>query len=228
MAFLLSEDKALRILLQGMTVHDQKADGTDAPRQVGVWFGQPDQEVRGQSYPYVTIDMIDITKDASREMRGIVNPDYLKPDNLEADTYEVDIPIPVNIDYQITTYSRHPRHDREIISQLLYSKLPLRFGTLEVYTDKLDGDENPITTMRRLDVLDVAKRDVTEQAKRLFVNAITVRVSSEIPQGVFRNVYKVLELYINNPDPSRAGGTPGNPYFLGTGEQIISTPPVTP
>ena len=136
MAFLLSEDKALRILLQGMTVHDQQADGTDAPRQVGVWFGQPDQEVRGQSYPYVTIDMIDITKDASREMRGIVNPDYLKPDNLEADTYEVDIPIPVNIDYQITTYSRHPRHDREIISQLLYSKMPLRMGNLEEYTEQ--------------------------------------------------------------------------------------------
>jgi hypothetical protein len=226
--FLLGEDKALRVLLQGMTVHDQKADGTDTPRQVGVWFGQPDQEIRSQNYPYVTIDMIDINRDREREMRGIVNPDYLKPDNLEADTYEVDIPIPVNIDYQITTYSRHPRHDRELLAQVLYQKLPMRFGTLEVYTGKVDEDDNPITTMRRLDVVDVAKRDTTEQAKRLFVNAITVRVSSEIAQGVFRNVYKVLELYLHNPDPSRAGGTPRAPYFLGTGEQIISTPPVTP
>jgi hypothetical protein len=37
----------------------------------------------------------------------------------------------------------------------------------------------------------VSKRDVTEQAKRLFVNAITVRVSSEIPQKIYRELYKV-------------------------------------
>ena len=228
MEFLLGEDKALRQLLQGLVVHDQKADGTDTPRQVGVWFGQPDQEIRGQNYPYITIDMVDINRDREREMRGIVNPDYLKPADLESDTYEVDIPIPVNIDYQITTYARHPRHDRELLAQVLYQKLPMRFGTLEVYTGKVDDDGLDITTMRRLDVVDVAKRDTTEQAKRLFVNAITVRVSSEIAQGVFRSIYKVLELHLHNPDPTRAGGTPEHPYFLGTGEQTITPPPVTP
>jgi hypothetical protein len=228
MEFLLGEDKALRQLLQGVVVHDQKADGVDTPRQVGVWFGQPDQEIRPQNYPYITIDMVDINRDREREMRGIVNPDYLKPDNLVSDTYEVDIPIPVNIDYQITTYARHPRHDRELLAQVLYNKLPMRFGTLEVYTGKVDDNGLDITTMRRLDVVDVAKRDTTEQAKRLFVNAITVRVSSEIAQGVFRSIYTVLELHLNNPDPSRAGGTPEHPYFLGTGEQTISAPPVTP
>lgn len=226
MTFLLSEDKALRQLLQGLTVTDQKADGEDAPRQVGVWFGQPDQELRAQVYPYITINMIDVQRDTQREMRGMVNPDYLKPDGIDPETqnYMVDMPIPVNIDYQITTYARHPRHDRELLAQVLYQKLPMRFGTLEVETGKVDADNNPITTMRRVDVMDVAKRDVTEQAKRLFVNAITVRVSSEIAQGVFRTVYKVLEVQIHNPDPSRAGGDGRNQYFSGLGEYTITAP----
>lgn len=221
MAFLLSEDKALRVLLQGLTVTDQKADGSDSPRTVGVWFGQPDQELRSQSYPYITIDMIDVQRDTAREMRGIVNPDYLKPDILVSDTFEVDIPIPVNIDYQITTYARHPRHDRDLLAQVLFHKLPMRFGTLEVETGKVDADTHPITTMRRLDVIDVAKRDVTEQAKRLFVNAITVRVSSEIPQGVFRGIYLAQTVYVEAPN---ASAIEHNPALGGVGEFTITAP----
>jgi hypothetical protein len=230
MTFLLSEDKAVRQWLQGMTVTDQKAEGDEFPRQVGVWFGQPDQELRNQVYPYITIDMIDINRDPSREMRGVTSAAYLEPEGIDPETesFEVDIPIPVNLDYQITTYCRHPRHDRELLAALLHRKLQFRFGVLEVETGKVDEDDNPMTTLRRLDVMDVAKRDVTEQAKRLFVNAITVRVSSEIPQGVFYRVYKALEINLHNPDPSRAGGTDRYPYFLGTGEQVIVPPPVTP
>jgi hypothetical protein len=191
MTFLLSEDKALRENLQGVIVHDQKADGAETPRQVGVWFGQPDQEIRPQVFPFITIDMIDVMRDTVREMRGTVVYDelgaYLAPDNVvdsednsipfdpETMGFEVEMPIPVMIDYQITTYARHPRHDRELLSQLLYSKLPLRFGQLSL-------DDN---TVRRLEVMDVSKRDVTEQGKRMFVNAITVRVSSEIAQGQY-------------------------------------------
>ena len=54
--------------------------GTATPgttRKVGVWFGQPDQEIRAQSYPYITIDMVDISEDFSRAMRGKVKPAYL-------------------------------------------------------------------------------------------------------------------------------------------------------
>ena len=69
----------------------------------------------------------------------------------------------------------------------MYERLPFRFGTLNC-------EDN---TVRRLDVLDVAKRDVTEQAKRLFVNAITVRISSEIPQGLFKQLYKVLTVRLD-------------------------------
>lgn len=220
MTFLLSEDKALREKLQGMVVHDQKADGVDTPRPVGVWFGQPDQEIRPQSYPYITIDMIDIQRDTTREMRGITDAEYLKPENFGVDGatgFNVDLPIPVNIDYQITTYSRHPRHDRQIMAQLLTNRL-IRFGYLEIVEKDVteDGVETITSTFRRMDLLNVAKRDNnSEQAKRLFVNAITVRVSSEIVQSAFRAIYSVLEVHVDMP----SGGREVN--YDGIGEFVI-------
>ena len=215
MTFLLSEDKALRELLQGISVVDQKADGTvNPPRQVGVWFGQPDQELRGQNYPYITIDMIDISRDPQREMRGLVSPDYLAPSDLgDNEGFVVDMPIPVNIDYQITTYARHPRHDRELLAQVLYGKLPFRFGVLNLD----DG------TVRRLDVIGVAKRDATEQAKRLFVNAITVRVSSEIVEQTLQRLTKVQTAIVSPPTTANQGGRPGDPMYVGNISSTITS-----
>ena len=202
MTFLLSEDEALRNLLKDMVVTDQKATGTATPRKVGVWFGQPDQELTPQKYPYITIDMIDLAEDFARSMRGRVQPSYISdPQTIDGDAnfdpetqgWDIHYPIPVNIDYQITTYSRQPRHDRELLAQLLYTRLPLRFGTLDTGTNDATG------TTRRLDVLDVSKRDVTEQGKRLFVNAFTVRVSSEIAPETYNKMYKALQLNVTGP-----------------------------
>lgn len=208
--FLFSEDKALREKMQGMLVYDQKATGDDVPRQVGVWFGQPDQEIRAQQYPYVTIDMIDISRDPAREMRGKTKAVYLESRlsenfDFENQGWEIDLPIPVNIDYQITTYARQPRHDRMLVAQLMAEKLPIRAGILELD----DG------TVRRLDVMDVAKRDITENQKRLFVNAVTVRVSSEVVQGVLSEFQKVATVNITEPTGANGGGRPGDPTFIG-------------
>jgi hypothetical protein len=227
MTFLLSEDKALRELLQGIIVNDQKADGDATPRQVGVWFGQPDQEIRTQAYPYITIDMIDVVRETDREQRGLSSPDYLIPVGFDETTmsYVIPKPIPISIDYQITTYARHPRHDRELMTQLLFSKLPLRFGWLEI-TEKTEtvGDVTTNTnTLRRLDVINVSKRDVTEQAKRLFVNAITVRVSSEIAQETASTLYKVNS-GVNVYGPTTTTGRSDNPDYLSFGS-ITITPP---
>jgi len=219
MAFLLSEDKALREKMQGMIVYDQKASGEDTPRQVGVWFGQPDQEIRAQSYPYVTIDMIDVSRDPTREMRGKISPEYLQNSlsetfDPETQSFKTDYPIPVNIDYQVTTYARHPRHDRQIVAQLLAEKLPLRAGTLDLD----DG------TARRLDVLDVSKRDLTENQKRLFVNAVTVRVSSEVVQNNLVELYKVFGINITSPTTNN--GRPGDPTFSSFEPVTLSPTPV--
>lgn len=195
MTFLLSEDKALREKLEGIIVADQRANYEGQPRKVGVWFGMPDQELRDQSYPYMTIDMIDVSRDFSREMRGLVSKDdpnaaYLFDGASEDLGAEINLPIPVNIDYQITTYARHPRHDRELVAQLMSNILPLRSGVLELD----DG------TYRRLDVMDIAKRDLVEQGKRLFMNAFTVRVSSEITQGTYKTLYKVSRINVDGFD----------------------------
>lgn len=208
MTFLLSEDRALRDRLKGMTVTDQKADGgTGAVRNVGVWFGQPDQEIRAQSYPYITIDMIDVGEDYSRAHRGKVKPDYYADpeeiaDGVEFDPelhdWEMDWPIPVIIDYQVTSYARQPYHDRQILSQLMTEKLPLRFGVLEPD----DG------TVRRMDIMGISKRDVTENERRLFVNAFTVRVSSELPRTVYEKVYKVLQVNVDGANGGNGDITP--------------------
>jgi hypothetical protein len=194
MTFLLSEDEALRNLLLGMTVVDQKSANDNTSRSVKVYFGQPDQEIREQSYPYITIDMIDIAEDPARAHRGLAKPSYLPNPatdpsgnaayDEETDDWYINWPIPVNIDYQVTTYSRQPRHDRQILAQMLTNKIPMRFAVLEPD----DG------TVRRLDLLDVSKRDVTEQGKRLFMNAFTVRVSSEIASQTYTKVYKTLQV----------------------------------
>jgi hypothetical protein len=150
--------------------------------------------------------MIDINRDPAREMRGLVNNEYLKPADLpDTQEFEIPIPIPVTVDYQITTYARHPRHDRELIATLLYTRLPLRFGALEL-------DDN---TVRRLDVVDVSKRDVTENGKRLFVNSITVRVSSEIAEETAVRYYPATQIGIVPPVTANEGGRPGAPTFVG-------------
>lgn len=210
MTLLLSEDKALRERISGITVTDQKASGAETERTVGVWFGQPDQEIRDQSFPYITIDMIDFDRDIAREHRGRGVIPYIDtpttvgtgnaavPYDPDVHSVETDLPIPMYIDYQISTFARHPRHDRQILSALLSTKLPIRFGVLEV-------DDN---TVRRLDVLGVSKRDLPEQGKRLFMNAITVRVSSEIFTSQIRTLYKVLEARVTGPqDPAYSNFT---------------------
>jgi hypothetical protein len=186
----LAEDEALRNHLKGLIVSDQRAANEGVARPVGVWFGQPDQELRDQSYPYITIDMIDVAEARERAMRGVVSPYYLEPELGSDEGWEIDMPIPINIDYQVTTFARNPRHDRQILSQLMFDKLRLRFGYL------LPND----STVRRLDVLDITKRDTVEAGKRLFMNAITVRVSSEVSQTEAKNIYKVQGINISGPN----------------------------
>jgi len=212
MTFLLSEDSALRNLLLGMTVLDQKANNDSTSRAVKVYFGQPDQEIREQSYPYITIDMIDISEDTARAHRGLAKPSYL-PDPAtgpsgsgayDEDTQDwyIHWPVPVNIDYQITTYARQPRHDRQLLGQMLSEKIPMRFAVLEPD----DG------TVRRVDLLDVSKRDVTENGKRLFVNAFTVRVSSEIASQTYTKVYKTLQVIGTGTAGEFVQGQPSYPF----------------
>ena len=183
MPIIMNEDKALKAKLSGITV----ADSGNPTRPVGVWFGQPDIQIRAQSYPYITIDLIDVSLAPEREHRGDVTlrytPEGLDP-NVEYRTY---FPVPLNLDYQVATWSRQPRHDRQIMAELMKTdRLPYRFGGVVVEEDN---------TVRRLDLLSFTKRDMTDQdGKRLFNNIYTVRISSEILPYLFPQLqYQVTQ-----------------------------------
>jgi hypothetical protein len=183
MPFILNEDAALKSLLSGITV----SDGGNASRPVAVYYGQPDKELRQQSYPYITVDLVGIREDTSRAHRGYGPISYLPDTGVTLDPntqYNTGYPIPVDLIYQVSTWARQPRHDRQIIASLLsFGRLPLRFGQLYVPQDN---------TVRRLDVLGFSKRDSTEQDKRLFSNVFNLRISAEIFENSLDQMYKVL------------------------------------
>lgn len=198
MTFIIAEDEALRDKLKGITVSDNK----ESNRQVGVWFGQPDPEIRQQQFPFITIDLIDVRPSIERMMSSQqVNPWYLEPDSFADeevyDSWSTYMPIPVDLDYQVTTFARQPRHDRQIMAQLLENRIPFKFGALvckEKITEETSEQEVWDATVRRLDVLGVRKRDTTESGKRLFMNAITVRVSSEMRSTFLDRLYKKVQV----------------------------------
>ena len=169
MPIIVNEDKALKLSLAGITV----ADAGNPTRPVGVWFGQPDAELREQVYPYITIDFIGYSEDPTRAMRGMTQLTYFPEGANTSEQYVTEYPIPVNLDYQITTFARQPRHDRQIMAEMLTGqRLPLRFGLLVIPEDM---------TVRRLDFLGVIKKDRTDSnGKRLFSNVYTVRISAEV------------------------------------------------
>lgn len=175
MTFIINEDAALKEILKSVFVSDER----NQQRPVGVWYGQPDPEIRQQSYPYITIDLVNVEEATERSHRGWINYEYHFEGTDATKNYSGEYPIPINLDYQVTTYARQPRHDRQLIGYLLNDALRLRFATIPVPEDQ---------TVRRLDVLGFSKRDTTENGKRLFVNVFTVRVSSEILPG------QILEL----------------------------------
>lgn len=180
MPFLLNEDAALKKLLTGMTV----SDTGNATRPVGVFYGQPDVQIRQQAYPYITLDLVGISEEIDRAQRGYADLPYHPEGSNPAKSYWTTWPIPVQLNYQVTTYSRQPRHDRQMI-RLLFSpnRLPLRFGALYIPEDN---------TLRRLDVLGFIKQDKTEGDKRLFTNIYNLRVSAEFLPDVLTEMYQVL------------------------------------
>ena len=185
MPFIISEDEALKTLLQGITV----ADGGNAARPVAVYYGQPDKDIRQQSYPYITLDLVGVREDTERAHRGVVNltyaPEGTTP-NRNSDgsiNQPVNFPIPVDLIYQVSTWSRQPRHDRQIMASLFApGRLPFRFGQLPIPQDG---------TNRRVDMLGFSKRDTTEGGKRLFSNVYNIRISAELFPDQLSAVYTV-------------------------------------
>jgi hypothetical protein len=173
--FIIAEDLAIKTWCQGLTVSDEK----NPTRSVKVWFGYPDVEVRTQDFPFITIDLIDIVPANERQFSGMLaDNDYRGTIAPVADhTFTYDAPIAYDLVYQITSYCRHPRHDRAIMFQLM-NKFPSKYGFLRVPNEL--GTEYSSRSM----FLDgFTKRDAVEGEtgnRRLLRNVLTVRVISEM------------------------------------------------
>ena len=172
MTFLFSEDAALKTILQGLRVQDEK----NSLREVGVYYAMPDTELRSQSYPFMTIELIDTNWASYRQSSGIYVDDSAQGtiDANATDVYTYEMPVAWDVVYQITSYARHPIHDRQIISYLLNFIFPSRRGYLPILDDNGDG-----TTYRHLILEEFTKRDTVMDGRRLYRNVFTVTVSSE-------------------------------------------------
>lgn len=171
MPFIINEDEALKQHLSGLTVSDSKA----ANRPVKVWYRLPEAEERQITYPFITIDLIDVAEEFDRAHRGPVEVFY-EPEGYTNPIAEsqpwAEFPTPVTLTYQITTHTRSAWHDRSLLAQMYGNKIPLRYGALVVPADD---------TVRRMDLIDMRSVDGLDQNnKRVFRKAYTVNVSAEI------------------------------------------------
>ena len=200
--FIVAEDLALKTHLAGLTVSDEKS----AARQVKVWFGYPDVEARAQEFPFVTIDLIDILPANDRQNSGVMyDSDYNGTIASAANVfYKYDIPVAYDLVYQVTSYARHPRHDRAIMYQLL-NKFPSKFGKLAVPNQL--GTE---TGYRSMFLDGFVKRDAVESEtgnRRLLRNALSVRVVSEMSPLAVDAVLgrQVEEVFLDTRTPPLTG-----------------------
>lgn len=205
--FLFREDAALKARLQGITVPVSMKQRLDDPdggldedhndgplvdvktRTVPAYFRLPEDEIRRKTYPYITLDYLTAIRDVEREHRGVADygttENAYTPDGMPPLGGRVELPIPMQIHYQVTTYARYQHHDRIINTRLMNSVLEPRFGYLEMVTSQEALDDK---TIRRLDLLSGPnKADLRDsQGKRVFRTMYTVGVSSELFHSDFR------------------------------------------
>jgi hypothetical protein len=185
MSFILAEDAALKNHLQGMVVADEKAP----VRPVKVWFGYPDVEIRTQSYPYVVVELIDIRAANERQISGM-NYDSDNRGTVAVNTnitYRYQIPLPYDLVYQISAYSRHPRHDRAILFQM-QEKFPSQYGSLLI-----PNALNTESAYRHMFLDGFLKREQIEDGRRLFRSVYTVRIVSEMTPIVASNALSTVQ-----------------------------------
>jgi hypothetical protein len=173
--FIIAEDLALKTMLQGMTVSDKKNMG----RPVQVWFGYPDVELTDQQFPFVTIDLIDIIPANDRQHQGRFTDNDFRGTRAPVTgvVYSYETPVAYDLIYQVTSYTRHPRHDRAVLYQLM-NKFPSKYGKLAV-----PNELGTQTGYRSMFLDGFVKRDAVEGEtgnRRTLRNVWTLRVISEM------------------------------------------------
>lgn len=174
--YLLEEDNALKGLLSGITV--RSLNRSEEP--VTVWFGNPETEERVIRWPYIKIDFESQTIAHDREHRGIVaiwykylQGDVLPNSSLFTDPVALmEYPIPMDLEYTVTTYARNNQHNSQLVS-ILNSNTRLHPRFAQMYCSG--------GTVRRVEVLNhVAANGRDSDQKRVFRNVYRLRIPTEI------------------------------------------------
>lgn len=190
MTWLLNEDAGLKAKFAGLTV--EAANGN---LPVGVRYRLPEQ-FADRTWPLIVIDHAGMDKDAEREHRGHALLPYAPEGQPKWDDYTdpsaspywlEEWPIPYNLDYQISVYSRKAHHDIALRAALAQAdRIPARFGYIEIPQDG---------TVRRLDLIGGPETEAIkdEDGKRTFVQTYMVRVSSELLPSQVAAAARVIE-----------------------------------
>jgi len=199
--FLLAEDAALKERLTGLTVTDDR----DNQRAVQVFFRYPEGETE-RIYPFITIEMIDLVHARNRQHSELElhyfntaggasapagwenRPNALKywPSESTDFSYLTDknnYPVlstnefvPIDLVYQISTYTRSAFHDRQLSSLILRKVFPFRKSSIFIPADG---------THRRLEMLDWTTADLLDAEagyrKRIFRKIYTLQINAELP-----------------------------------------------
>lgn len=189
MPFIVNEDAALKIALQGMTVFDQNSGPNG--RNVLVRFQLPEDEVSDLMFPIVVIKPQGWGYAPERQHDGYIQIPYA-PEGLDgwwgadqgqANTsfnpddspYQNWFPTAINMDYEIVVYSRNVHlHTIPIESQLAaYGRLHPRFAHLNIPQDG---------TIRTAILEAGPERDYEHDnnGKRLITSNYRLRVFSEL------------------------------------------------
>lgn len=192
--FILAEEAAMKAKFSGLKVINDWLPGKPE-HDVKVWFQFPNDEVRTQTRPSITINLVDVAKADHREHAGgpheigYIPYGWPTPGPTEAVVAD-DWPTPYDLYFVVTTWASDPRHDRQLFNRLIGDRhlLPHRLGYLELE----DG------TIRRLELISVDDRTGRDQGgNREFRRAFTLRVESELFTGEVEAIRRAGTLVID-------------------------------
>jgi len=188
--FLLAEDEAIKVRFSNITISDDRNN----VRPVKVFFRYPESETE-RDYPFITIELIDVLHATDRQHSDLWiysggagnwenSPAYF--DYWPSETASVSGSsqtsykitqdfIPMDLLYQVSTYTRTALHDRQLTSGILRKTTPLRYNSIDIPADG---------TTRRFDLLDWTNADLLDMEsgfrKRIFRKVLTLRMSAEM------------------------------------------------
>ena len=224
--FLLAEDEALKQHLSGITVTDDRNEN----RPVKVFFRYPEGETE-KHYPFITIEMASMNYARNRqhsEHTLYYSKPNVHPNNVNLPNYisyvpsemdenglinelgasvsaylRMEEPLPVDLVYQVSTYTRNALHDRQLTAKFLRTIFPFRSNYIVVAADG---------TVRRLDLLNWSQADLLDveagYRKRTFRKVYTVMINAEIQRDDLTLVKQVTSIVGNintiegDPDPA--------------------------